>query len=289
MARVTVEDCIDKVDNRFDLVLMASHRARAISSGAQIYVARDNDKNPVVALREIAELEIGARRSEGRRHSRTAKARRSRRTGGRGRAADDPCGGPRASRRRRRGAIRPHDRRRSAARARRHGAAARTGRRRRISEGFGRDSFRRRSTVGAARLGGAGTRRAGAAPKSIHNVSNPRCDFARPSSRFWYPCLERITCAANSSHVKRGLADRSLFPVAQVSLERGARRRVRCLGANVSEDVFKSLSTFSANHDAAESARSAWSRSSDGSNGSTSPRATASSSLTTARRTFSFT
>ena len=46
MARVTVEDCIDKVDNRFDLVLMASHRARAISSGAQIYVARDNDKNP---------------------------------------------------------------------------------------------------------------------------------------------------------------------------------------------------------------------------------------------------
>jgi DNA-directed RNA polymerase subunit omega len=58
MARVTVEDCIDKVDNRFDLVLMASHRARAISSGAQIYVARDNDKNPVVALREIAESKL---------------------------------------------------------------------------------------------------------------------------------------------------------------------------------------------------------------------------------------
>ena len=55
MARVTVEDCIDKVDNRFDLVLMASHRARAISSGSQIHVARDNDKNPVVALREIAD------------------------------------------------------------------------------------------------------------------------------------------------------------------------------------------------------------------------------------------
>jgi len=55
MARVTVEDCIDKVDNRFDLVLMASHRARMIASGAQISVARDNDKNPVVALREIAE------------------------------------------------------------------------------------------------------------------------------------------------------------------------------------------------------------------------------------------
>ena len=48
MARVTVEDCIDKVDNRFDLVLLASHRARMISSGSQITVARDNDKNPVV-------------------------------------------------------------------------------------------------------------------------------------------------------------------------------------------------------------------------------------------------
>jgi len=58
MARVTVEDCIDKVDNRFELVLMASHRARAISSGAQIYVARDNDKNPVVALREIADSKL---------------------------------------------------------------------------------------------------------------------------------------------------------------------------------------------------------------------------------------
>jgi DNA-directed RNA polymerase subunit omega len=55
MARVTVEDCVDKVDNRFDLVLMASHRARAISSGAGINVARDNDKNPVVALREIGD------------------------------------------------------------------------------------------------------------------------------------------------------------------------------------------------------------------------------------------
>ena len=55
MARVTVEDCIDKVENRFDLVLLASHRARMISSGAQITVDRDNDKNPVVALREIAE------------------------------------------------------------------------------------------------------------------------------------------------------------------------------------------------------------------------------------------
>lgn len=55
MARVTVEDCIDKVDNRFDLVLLAGHRARQISQGAEITVDRDNDKNPVVALREIAD------------------------------------------------------------------------------------------------------------------------------------------------------------------------------------------------------------------------------------------
>jgi DNA-directed RNA polymerase subunit omega len=58
MARVTVEDCIDKVENRFDLVLLASHRARMISSGSQITVDRDNDKNPVVALREIAETSV---------------------------------------------------------------------------------------------------------------------------------------------------------------------------------------------------------------------------------------
>jgi DNA-directed RNA polymerase subunit omega len=58
MARVTVEDCIDKVDNRFELVLMASHRARAISSGSNILVPRDNDKNPVVALREIADSKL---------------------------------------------------------------------------------------------------------------------------------------------------------------------------------------------------------------------------------------
>ena len=55
MARVTVEDCIDKVDNRFELVLLAGHRARQISQGASITVDRDNDKNPVVALREIAD------------------------------------------------------------------------------------------------------------------------------------------------------------------------------------------------------------------------------------------
>lgn len=58
MARVTVEDCVDKVPNRFDLVLLAANRARQIASGAPLLVDRDNDKNPVVALREIAERKI---------------------------------------------------------------------------------------------------------------------------------------------------------------------------------------------------------------------------------------
>lgn len=58
MARVTVEDCIDKVDNRFELVLLAGHRARMIASGSPITIDRDNDKNPVVALREIADETI---------------------------------------------------------------------------------------------------------------------------------------------------------------------------------------------------------------------------------------
>jgi DNA-directed RNA polymerase subunit omega len=53
MARITVEDCIDKVPNRFELVLLAAHRARAAASGAPISIDRDNDKNPVIALREI--------------------------------------------------------------------------------------------------------------------------------------------------------------------------------------------------------------------------------------------
>ncbi|HEV7283246.1 MULTISPECIES: DNA-directed RNA polymerase subunit omega [Kaistia] len=55
MARVTVEDCVDKVENRFELVLLAGHRARMIASGSPLTIARDNDKNPVVALREIAD------------------------------------------------------------------------------------------------------------------------------------------------------------------------------------------------------------------------------------------
>jgi DNA-directed RNA polymerase subunit omega len=58
MARVTVEDCVDKVPNRFELVLLAAHRARAISSGAPITIDRDDDKNPVVALREIADVTV---------------------------------------------------------------------------------------------------------------------------------------------------------------------------------------------------------------------------------------
>ena len=58
MARVTVEDCVDKVPNRFELVMLAAHRAREISAGGAITVSRDNDKNPVVALREIADETI---------------------------------------------------------------------------------------------------------------------------------------------------------------------------------------------------------------------------------------
>ena len=55
MARVTVEDCVDKVENRFELVLLAGHRARMLSNGSPLTIDRDNDKNPVVALREVAD------------------------------------------------------------------------------------------------------------------------------------------------------------------------------------------------------------------------------------------
>ena len=58
MARVTVEDCVDKISNRFDLVLLSAHRARQLSGGADPLVDRDRDKNPVVALREIAGKEL---------------------------------------------------------------------------------------------------------------------------------------------------------------------------------------------------------------------------------------
>ena len=58
MARVTVEDCVDKIPNRFELVLFSAHRARGMSAGSEILVERDNDKNPVVALREIADEKL---------------------------------------------------------------------------------------------------------------------------------------------------------------------------------------------------------------------------------------
>ena len=88
MARVTVEDCIDKVDNRFELVLLASHRARLISQGASITIDRDNDKNPVVALREIADETLSPGRSEGRPDPLAAEACRSRRARARSGIAD---------------------------------------------------------------------------------------------------------------------------------------------------------------------------------------------------------
>lgn len=58
MARVTVEDCVLQIPNRFELVMLAGHRARALASGAELRVERDRDKNPVVALREIADLKL---------------------------------------------------------------------------------------------------------------------------------------------------------------------------------------------------------------------------------------
>ncbi|MEL6677339.1 MAG: DNA-directed RNA polymerase subunit omega [Pseudomonadota bacterium] len=60
MARVTVEDCVDKVSNRFELVMLAAHRARELASGGPLTIERDNDKDPVVALREIADETITA-------------------------------------------------------------------------------------------------------------------------------------------------------------------------------------------------------------------------------------
>jgi DNA-directed RNA polymerase subunit omega len=61
MARVTVEDCVDKIPNRFDLVLLSAQRARQISGGAELTIDRDRDKNPVVALREVAEQTVRPR------------------------------------------------------------------------------------------------------------------------------------------------------------------------------------------------------------------------------------
>ena len=109
MARVTVEDCIDKVDNRFDLVLLAAHRARMISSGSQLTVDRDNDKNPVVSLREIAESSISPGGFKGRAGAFPAEVRRGRRARTRHRAADR-LGRRQRRCRRHRGRGRAHDR-----------------------------------------------------------------------------------------------------------------------------------------------------------------------------------
>ncbi len=65
MARVTVEDCVEKIPNRFELVLYAAQRARNISRGEEITISRDNDKNPVVALREIAEEKLELSKLQG--------------------------------------------------------------------------------------------------------------------------------------------------------------------------------------------------------------------------------
>ena len=133
MARVTVEDCIDKVENRFELVLIASHRARMIAAGAPIMVDRDNDKNPVVALREIAEFSLGARRSQGRFYSILAKTRRGGRTRSRSRSGAVLGARGRASGCHGRYAVRPDDRGRPVAGARRPRAAGRHRGRRRLS------------------------------------------------------------------------------------------------------------------------------------------------------------
>ena len=94
MARVTVEDCIDKVTNRFDLVLLAAERAREISGGAELTIDRDRDKNPVVALREIAEETVQSRTSSGRRDPVAAKGPGRRRRSARRNRLDQPvCGG----------------------------------------------------------------------------------------------------------------------------------------------------------------------------------------------------
>ena len=80
MARVTVEDCVDKVPNRFDLVLLSAQRARQISGGAELTIDRDRDKNPVVALREVAEETVKPQASSRRRWSAACSASRSTRT-----------------------------------------------------------------------------------------------------------------------------------------------------------------------------------------------------------------
>ena len=99
MARVTVEDCVDKVPNRFDLVLLSAQRARQISGGAELTIDRDRDKNPVVALREVAEKTVkpqGARGGAGRQPAARPGRRGRRRRRGRLALRSRPrrCGSP---------------------------------------------------------------------------------------------------------------------------------------------------------------------------------------------------
>ena len=138
MARVTVEDCIDKVENRFDLVLLASHRARMISSGSQITIERDNDKNPVVALREIAETTISPDDLKEELVHSLAEIRRGRRARARGCSADRR-GRRHGRRRRHRGHRRPDDRGRAAQGPGRAHSARGAARGRRIEGGFSPD------------------------------------------------------------------------------------------------------------------------------------------------------
>ena len=122
MARVTVEDCVDKVENRFELVLLASHRARMISSGAPLTIDRDNDKNPVVALREIADQTVAPEDlKEDLIHSLQKYVEVDEPEAEAG--ADDRVRPPRRSRRGRRGRLRPHVGGRASPRPRKHGPA----------------------------------------------------------------------------------------------------------------------------------------------------------------------
>ena len=91
MARVTVEDCVVKVPNRFELVLLAAQRAREITSGAPLTLDRDDDKNPVVALREIADETIALDHLQGFAGARHAEACRDRRARGRAGSRNRRC------------------------------------------------------------------------------------------------------------------------------------------------------------------------------------------------------
>ena len=125
MARVTVEDCIDKVENRFELVLLASHRARMISAGSHITIDRDNDKNPVVSLREIADSTLAPEDLKEDLIQSLQKHVEVDEPEARGRPGAVIGAAGFAPGERRRHSVRSHDRGRSAARSRRAGSAGR--------------------------------------------------------------------------------------------------------------------------------------------------------------------